>query len=156
MKLLSLKRFSIQKGFTLIEILVVIAIIGVLAAVTLTAINPLKRIQQANDAGVKSDIAQIAQAMQAYYTSSSTTAAPYYPADVAALVTSGDLKQEPKIPPARILLYTITGAAGAARSEAAVYGAMNETGAGYWCWSSTTGRAGKSATAPTALVATCP
>lgn len=155
MNLSKLKSFS-SKGFTLIELLIVIAILGVLAAGVMVAVNPLKRIQQANDAGVKNDIGQIAQAMQAYYTTSSTTAAPYYPADVAALVTSGDLKQEPKIPPTRTVSYTITGAAGTARAEATVYGALNETGVGYWCWASATGLAKISTSAPAATATTCP
>ncbi len=88
--MISLKR---RAGFTLIELLVVIAVLGILAAGIFVAINPLKRIGQANDVRVKSDIGQIAQASQAYYTQKLS-----YPKTVAQLVANGDLKTEPKQP----------------------------------------------------------
>ncbi len=55
-----------RKGFTLIELLVVIAVLGVLAAGVFTAINPLKRIQQARNAQRKMDLGQIANALETY------------------------------------------------------------------------------------------
>ncbi|OGH17947.1 MAG: hypothetical protein A3C22_01535 [Candidatus Levybacteria bacterium RIFCSPHIGHO2_02_FULL_37_10] len=166
MKIKSLFNKFSSKGFTLIELLVVIAIVGILAAAVLTAINPLKRIQQANDAGLKSDIGQIAQAMQTYYTSSSTTAAPFYPRAVSDLVTSGDLKNEPKIPPAKTVSYNVTGStsvpdtacttAGANCVNVTVYAQLNETGVGYWCWASATGASKISASAPAVTGTVCP
>ncbi len=54
-------------GFTLIELLVVIAVIGVLAAGVFTAINPLKRLQQARDSQRKIYLAQIQNALTEYY-----------------------------------------------------------------------------------------
>src|SRR4030067_2886002 len=54
-------------GFTLIEVLVVIAIVGILAAAVVIAINPLKRIAQAHDAQRKSNLGSIARALQVYY-----------------------------------------------------------------------------------------
>lgn len=87
-----------SKAFTLIELLVVIAVLGVLAAGVLTAINPLRRIQQANDARRKNDIGQIAQAMQAYNVASANNGgAVYYPSAISDLVPN-DLKLEPKDP----------------------------------------------------------
>jgi len=59
---------SQPKGFTLIELLLVIAIIGVLAAVVLIAINPIKRINAAQDSGRKNNLAQVANAIEVYYT----------------------------------------------------------------------------------------
>ena len=57
-----------KKAFTLIELLIVIAILGILAAAILVAINPSKRIKQARDAQRKSDINVITNALIGYYT----------------------------------------------------------------------------------------
>lgn len=123
----------------MIELLVVIAVLGVLAAGVFTAINPTKRINQAHDSKVKSDIGQISQSMQAYYTTSLV-----YPTSVAALVTSKDLKVEPKVPPAGTGSYTVgcTTATGGC-SEIAVYGALQDplVAGNVWCWKSATGQA---------------
>lgn len=45
-----MKRLNEQKGFTLIEVLIVIGIIAVLAAVVLVAINPARHFAQAHNA----------------------------------------------------------------------------------------------------------
>lgn len=55
-----------KRGFTLIELLIVIAILGVLAAGVVTAINPLKRMQNARNAQRKMDLGQMANAVEAY------------------------------------------------------------------------------------------
>lgn len=78
---------NLRKGFTLIELLVVIAVIGVLSAIILVAINPVARINQANDAEVKSEIGQIATALATFATSRNGA----YPNDITDLVTSQDL-----------------------------------------------------------------
>ena len=55
-----------NKGFTLLEILLVIAAIGILAAIVLIAINPNKQIEAAREAKRKSDQNAIAKAIQQY------------------------------------------------------------------------------------------
>ena len=45
-----------QKGFTLVELLIVIAVIAILAAAVFVALNPLKRFQEARDASRWSDV----------------------------------------------------------------------------------------------------
>jgi prepilin-type N-terminal cleavage/methylation domain-containing protein len=55
-----------KKGFTLLEILLVIAAIGVLAAIVLIAINPNKQIEAARTAQRRSDQNNIAKAIQQY------------------------------------------------------------------------------------------
>jgi len=57
-----------KQAFTLIELLIVIAIMGILAAAIMIAINPGKRSAQARDAIRKQHINSIANALVSYYT----------------------------------------------------------------------------------------
>jgi prepilin-type N-terminal cleavage/methylation domain-containing protein len=57
---------KIKKGFTLLEILLVIATIGILAAIVLVAINPTKQIESANAARRKVDMNNIEKAIIQY------------------------------------------------------------------------------------------
>lgn len=54
-------------GFTLIEILLVIALIGVLAASLIIIINPVTQFQRTRDAQRKNDLSQIQKALEQYY-----------------------------------------------------------------------------------------
>src|SRR5438552_2520005 len=58
-----MKKNTNQKGFTLIEILVVIGIIAVLAAVVLIAINPARQFAQARNSQRVSDTRTILDAI---------------------------------------------------------------------------------------------
>lgn len=53
-------------GFTLIEVLVVIALIAILAAITFIAINPAKNFADARNAQRSSDVTQILNAVTQY------------------------------------------------------------------------------------------
>lgn len=64
---------NINKGFTLIELLVVIAVIGLLAIVVFVAINPLEQLAKTRDAGRKSTVSQMGNALGAYATSHTGT-----------------------------------------------------------------------------------
>ena len=76
----------------MLELLVVIAVLGILAVAIITALNPVKKTNQAKDSNVKSDINQIANALQAYLTSKNP---PRYPAILADLAPD-EIKTVPK------------------------------------------------------------
>lgn len=78
------KNFNI-KGFTLIELIIVIAVIALLAAATFVAVDPAKRIGQARDSQRWADVTAIADAITQYvadnagtYPTSTVTAGNYY------------------------------------------------------------------------------
>jgi len=159
-----MKLFS-KKGFTLIELLVVIAVLGVLAAAVVAAINPVAKINSAKDADTKSDISQIAGAMQSYYTAKASAGTPYYPHRVIDLTPLGtpaenELKSEPKTP-AGISYTVILKPAGCTTgaqtcTDIAVYAISNVTAGSYICWDSTSSIVKVSASVPVAGTATCP
>lgn len=55
-----------EEGFTLIEILIVIGIIAILAAIVLIAVNPAKQFAEANDAQRSSNVNAILNAISQY------------------------------------------------------------------------------------------
>ncbi|MFH0863908.1 MAG: type II secretion system protein [Candidatus Gottesmanbacteria bacterium] len=129
-----------KKGFTLIELLVVIAVLAVLAAGIFVALDPIDKINAANDAKVQSDIGQIAQAMEAYATVQTGT----YATSQEQLVTNGDLKMT-FVPPGGGA-YSLSAGSGTPLSQK-TWGSLKSkryTSAGYsvWMWCSSTGKAG--------------
>jgi len=82
-----------KNAFTIIELLIVIAILGLLAVITLVAMNPGERQAQAKDSGRISSVVQIGNSLQAFYTTKT-----YLP-DVSNwaddLVTSAELSSFP-------------------------------------------------------------
>lgn len=60
-----------HKGFTIVELLIVIVVIGILAAITIVAFNGVQ--QQARDSQRKSDVKQIAKALQLWSINTSKT-----------------------------------------------------------------------------------
>mgnify|MGYP000876398991 CR=1 FL=1 len=56
-----------KKGFTLVELLIVIALLGVLATAVLAAINPLEQANRSRDSRMKSDASQLLAAIDRYY-----------------------------------------------------------------------------------------
>lgn len=60
-------KFSQKSGFTLIEVLIVLVIIGILIAVFFTYINPLGNRDKAADSQRKADLDKISIALEEYY-----------------------------------------------------------------------------------------
>lgn len=57
---------SARKGFTLLELLLVIAIIAILAGLIIFNLNPAQRLSDTNNAKVRSDVEAIASATALY------------------------------------------------------------------------------------------
>jgi len=72
-----------KKGFTLVELLVVIAIIGILSTLSVVSLNSARA--KSRDARRLSDIKQIRTALDMYYDSSST-----YPASCTTTLGTGN------------------------------------------------------------------
>lgn len=102
-----------MKGFTLIELLVVIAVIGVLAGAVIAIINPGAQLGRARNAQRKSDLRQVAGALEQYVTingsypvsaswcSTNPSGDNWGPCPATALpklVTQGSLKKLPQDP----------------------------------------------------------
>ena len=63
-----MNRFSkLRSGFTLLELLLTIAILAILAAVTLAAINPVRQMSEARDSQRKNDVAEIQKSIHEYF-----------------------------------------------------------------------------------------
>lgn len=57
------------KGFTLVELLIVIALIAILSVAVLATINPIEQTNKARDARVQNDAAEVMNAYERYYAS---------------------------------------------------------------------------------------
>lgn len=63
-----MKNFQIrQKGFTLVEVLTVIGVMGVISTVALILLNPAEQLKKTHDAQRKADLVQIQKSLEAYY-----------------------------------------------------------------------------------------
>ena len=79
-----------DKGFTLVELLIVIVILGILATVTVFAVRGITQRAQTNACDVERRALETA--VEAFYVDSGTQT---FPADLAALQTGGFVKTAP-------------------------------------------------------------
>lgn len=86
---------NFRKGFTLLELIIVIAVLGVLATVLLIAINPAQQFARGRDTGRISAVTQLGRAMEAYGTSHAGTYLAEGSTWVTGLVTGGEITKEP-------------------------------------------------------------
>lgn len=83
-----------NKAFTLVELLIVIGLLGAIALIVLSAINPIEQSNRARDTKFKSDSSQLISAIERYFTQraefpwQTNTPATYTSADTAFPFTS--------------------------------------------------------------------
>src|SRR5437773_12488754 len=96
-----LNKSHFKKGFTLVELLIVMAVIGVLAAIVLVAINPIEQLARGRDTARVQGTGQLGRAMVNYTTAQ---AGGTYPATAAnfqdTLITSKDISSRIPAPAA--------------------------------------------------------
>lgn len=63
------RKFKLNMGFTLVELLIVITLIAVLAVALVATLNPIEQINRARDSRYKNDAAELLGAIERYYTS---------------------------------------------------------------------------------------
>jgi prepilin-type N-terminal cleavage/methylation domain-containing protein len=86
-KIFSKIQLKREGGFTMIELLVVISVIGILAVAVLSSINPIEQINKGRDTRTRSDAAQLINAVDRYFAIQE-----YYPwnVDNTGADTTGD------------------------------------------------------------------
>ena len=62
-------KYKMMKGFTLVELLIVIALIAILSVAVLATINPIEQANKARDSRVMNDAAEVMNAYERYYAS---------------------------------------------------------------------------------------
>lgn len=61
------KTNSSSLGFTLIELITSVAVLAIIATISIVALDPFTQFQKANDARIKSDLSQIEKSLEQYY-----------------------------------------------------------------------------------------
>ncbi len=61
------QRYLYIRGFTLIELVISIAVLSILTGLVLAILDPFSQFQKANDAKRKEDLVQVQRAMEQYY-----------------------------------------------------------------------------------------
>ncbi|PIY78945.1 MAG: hypothetical protein COY81_05185 [Candidatus Pacebacteria bacterium CG_4_10_14_0_8_um_filter_43_12] len=84
-----INKLRTQRGFTMIELLIVISILGILAVAVLSAINPIEQINRGRDTGSQSDAEQLINAVDRYYAFNGTY--PWQGTEVGAAALASDI-----------------------------------------------------------------
>ena len=99
------KQLASNKGMTLIEIMVVVAIIGLVMA--MVTVNVMKRFEKAKLDTAKTQIKSLEQALEQYYLDNNN-----YPPTFSELVSGGYVKKMPKDPWNQEYVYKNPGSEG--------------------------------------------
>lgn len=75
-----------QSGFTIVELLIVVVVIAILAAITIIAYNGIQN--RANDTVVRGDLANVAKKIEAYKIDNGTYPVPVAPDDSTGVVAA--------------------------------------------------------------------
>ncbi len=78
----------LARGFTLVELLIVIGLLGAIALIVIAAINPIEQANRARDARFQADGGQLISAVERYFASHSTF--PWEGCTGASCVTSSE------------------------------------------------------------------
>ena len=92
-KLINQQKQKSKKGFTLVELIVVIAILGILAALVVPSVTGY--IQKAQDATNEANAQMLYSAAQLYITDMDTAGTPVDTVSISDLVSKGYIQKEP-------------------------------------------------------------
>lgn len=84
-----MKNSSSTKGFTLIEVLLVVVIIAILAGIVIVAVNPGRQISQTNNTERRAHVQSISNAIAQYSIDNRGSLPAGLPTDTAAVIGSG-------------------------------------------------------------------
>jgi prepilin-type N-terminal cleavage/methylation domain-containing protein len=88
-------------GFTLVELLVVIGVVGVLASVLLTVLNPIEQFRKARDSERRDTLKQLKNILEQYYNDNGaypSTGGVWYSSETGDLAVNGSLNDGNWIP----------------------------------------------------------
>lgn len=93
-----------NKGFTLMELLIVIGVLGILAAGLLAAIDPFEQLKKARDSNYRSGAVELLQSLQRYYSNHG-----YFPwrSTGTTCATDNQAKLAPTTPVASLAAATV-------------------------------------------------
>lgn len=85
-----MKYRSLSKGFTLIEVLLVVVIIAILAGIVIVAVNPGRQIAQTNNTERKAHVQSVSNAIGQYSIDNRGALPAGIPTNAAAVIGSGN------------------------------------------------------------------